>query len=297
MELKVSGNSGVNVSIVDSQNNIYIRKYTQDKSKHERLIKQAEKQKNFTTNVPNIKIPKIYSIEKCDPKIYLKNKNESILNVNMEYVYSYNFMEFFENVDKHDLDSFINCVIGFIEDEIDRSNYEIVDKKVIISKIDEVYGKLVSNGVMCENNNDLVYRIVNKIKNIVSDLPDQIVIPVGICHGDFTYSNILFKGNDYYLIDFLDCYIESPIMDIVKIRQDSFFGWSNIMYKESYDLNRITIINDYVDKRIDEHFSKYAWYKFYYNTFQIINMLRILPYCKKDDSKYIFVIDCLKKIL
>ena len=55
----------------------------------------------------------------------------------------------------------------------------------------------------------------------VFDALSDMLIPVGTCHGDLTFSNILFNGNNYYLIDFLDSFIESPLLDIVKLRQDT----------------------------------------------------------------------------
>lgn len=67
-------------------------------------------------------------------------------------------------------------------------------------------------------------------------------MPVGVCHGDLTFSNILFNGNNYYLIDFLDSFIEAPLLDIVKIRQDSAHLWSQLMYTKSYDQIRLQIV-------------------------------------------------------
>ncbi len=65
------------------------------------------------------------------------------------------------------------------------------------------------------------------------------MMPVGICHGDLTFSNMLFNGNNYYLIDFLDSFVESPLLDIVKLRQDSAYLWSQLMYIHDYDKIRL----------------------------------------------------------
>ena len=42
-----------------------------------------------------------------------------------------------------------------------------------------------------------------------------------VCHGDLTLSNLIFKNNEIYCIDFLDSFIDSPIIDLVKLKQDS----------------------------------------------------------------------------
>lgn len=108
------------------------------------------------------------------------------------------------------------------------------------------------------------------------------MLPVGICHGDLTFSNVLFNGNNYYLIDFLDSFIESPLLDIVKIRQDSAHLWSQLMYTKPYDKLRLQIICEKIDKEIDCYFGQYKWYCEYYNIFQLMNMLRILQYAKEN---------------
>ena len=60
-------------------------------------------------------------------------------------------------------------------------------------------------------------QIMAECAKVFEQLPIEIEIPMGKCHGDLTFSNILFNGNNYYLIDFLDSFIESPLLDLVKI--------------------------------------------------------------------------------
>ena len=104
-------------------------------------------------------------------------------------------------------------------------------------------------------------------------------LPVGRCHGDLTFSNILFSGTNYYFIDFLDSFIEAPLMDIVKLRQDTSHGWSQLMYTKRFDSVRQRIVNDKIDEALDAHFrKKYAWYARYYAPMQLMNFLRILQY-------------------
>lgn len=290
MELKVSGNSGVTVSIIDNgMNDIFVRKSTDIREKVCRLELQAEKQLHAKTNVNNIKIPKIYSIS--------NNKGE-YFKIDMEYVYSYNFVEFFENAYKDDINNFVSCIIDFIEEEISESEIVNVNKNDIILKIDSIVDKLELNSSVTKEYNKNIYRNILKIRDFVNMLPNEIQLPVGKCHGDLTYSNILFKGDNYYLIDWLDSYIESPIMDIVKIRQDSYFAWSNLMLEDkNFDNIRMSIINDYIDKKIDNHFKKYDWYNKYYQIFQMVNFLRILPYCRKESFNFMFISCCLKKLV
>ena len=117
-------------------------------------------------------------------------------------------------------------------------------------------------------------------------------IPVGVCHGDLTFSNVLFCGQQYCLIDFLDSFIETPLQDIVKLRQDSQYLWSCLMYQQPYDALRLKLISEYVDERLDKHFSQYDWYKEHYEMLQLMNMLRILPYAKEEK-----VVAYLKRVI
>ena len=94
-----------------------------------------------------------------------------------------------------------------------------------------------------------------------------------------------FNGNNYYLIDFLDSFIETPLQDIVKIRQDTAYRWSQLMYTKRYDAVRLGIICDKIDHEIDLYFSnKYQWYTDHYRTVQLMNILRILPYAHEEKS-------------
>lgn len=117
-------------------------------------------------------------------------------------------------------------------------------------------------------------------------------IPVGVCHGDLTFSNVLFCGQQYCLIDFLDSFIETPLQDIVKLRQDSQYLWSCLMYQQPYDALRLKLISEYVDGWLDTHFSQYDWYKAHYDVLQLMNMLRILPYAKEEK-----VVEYLKRVI
>ena len=124
--------------------------------------------------------------------------------------------------------------------------------------------------------------LLDECRKVFDELPAKIEIPFGKCHGDLTFSNILFNGNNYYLIDFLDSFIESPLLDIVKIRQDSQFEWSRLMYEGEVDLVRLSIISRKIDKEIAAYYSQYEWYRKYYHVFQLMNFLRILQYAKKE---------------
>lgn len=100
-------------------------------------------------------------------------------------------------------------------------------------------------------------------------------IPSGWCHGDLTFENIIISNGNLYLIDFLDSFVESPIVDQAKLLQDVFCYWS--------------FHDGYIPKR------KLIFVADRYNTKQhycmlLIHLMRILPYA---DTKKKEIVTCM----
>lgn len=270
-KIEIKGHSGCSVDIVNKNGELFIEKATQDKSYSARLALQAEKQrKAFAKEYQYIRIPQIFDVEKTDES----------LSILMEYVYSKNFVEQFEISGFDQIHYFIKALCYFIDDEIESSEMQDVSVSVFSEKFDSVKKKVFDNDLL--NKNDRCVSIMNDSEKLFNAIK-QIKIPVGICHGDLTFSNILFNGNNYYLIDFLDSFIESPLMDIVKIRQDSKYMWSYLMYDKPFDKIRLRLICEKIDVGIDTHFKKYSWYSEYYKAFQVMNFLRVLQYAHEEN--------------
>ena len=69
--------------------------------------------------------------------------------------------------------------------------------------------------------------LINKCINIVSKFPSELSFPIGLCHGDLTLSNLILDPfKNITLIDFLYTFLESPLQDVAKIKQDYVYGWS-----------------------------------------------------------------------
>lgn len=167
---------------------------------------------------------------------------------------------------------------------------ETVPSHILTDKMADVARKVEKNVHLKD---DAEAQELVRRSSAVMDQVGNMVLPVGMCHGDLTFSNILFNGNNYYLIDFLDSFIESPLLDIVKIRQDTSYLWSTLMYNKPFDKVRLSIISEKIDVAIDEYFSgRYQWYRDYYMPLQLMNFLRILQYGHDDK-----VISYLKKVI
>ncbi len=271
MEIQVKGHSGCQIDIVNDGNSLYIYKSTHDPKYLNRLYLQAKKQQEASRReYQHIRIPEIFEIDKTDEHLIIK----------MEYVYSKNYIDYFEDAGFDNISYFVKALKIFVDAEIADSPIQKVDTSIVNNKFADVCSKCQSNNALTLSGG--VNSLLEQCRKVFESLPSFIEIPVGKCHGDLTFSNILFNGNNYYLIDFLDSFIESPLLDIVKIRQDSQFEWSRLMYEGEVDLVRLSIISQKIDRGIDAYYSQYEWYQKYYHVFQLMNFLRILQYAKEE---------------
>lgn len=281
MKIEVKGHSGCHIEIVNDGNQLYVEKSTDHSEYVPRLKEQALKQERaFSKTLQHIKIPEIYEIK----------ESKSNLRIKMEYVYSKNYINYFEDSGFDDIRYFLKSLKGYIDDEIQNSPVTSIDSNIILNKFNDVSIKCKNNPLL-KNDREIV-EMLDKASKVCLNLPSKINIPMGTCHGDLTFSNILFNGNNYFLIDFLDSFIETPLMDIIKIRQDSCYCWSQLMYTEELDKIRLKIISEKIDKDIDDYYKRYDWYNKYYHCLQIMNFFRVLQYANEEK-----VVSYLKKII
>jgi thiamine kinase-like enzyme len=211
----------------------------------------------------------------------------------MDYIYANNFIDYFEKASPHDINNFIDNFIKYIHNEIDKCEIKKVSKNVFIDKFNSVVKNCEKNELLKDNMR--VKSILKDCEYVFFNLPEELEMPVGVCHGDLTFSNILFSSNKFYFIDYLDSFIETPIQDIVKLRQDTKYFWSTMMYKKKYDVVRLNIIFNYIDEKISKHFSEFEYYYRNYDRLQLMNILRILPYVKEETIRD-FVLNILTSL-
>ena len=270
MELIVKGHSGFSIDIVREGTNLYVYKRCGDAGKSERLMRQAAKQEQATGfHYTGFQIPHIIATE----------HNENYSSIKMDYIYSRNFMEYFESAGFEQIDFFIHALIRFIEEELAHSPIQAISPDIVNSKFLSVKKTIASNTHIRKD--ETLTSIMEKAERLLTGISEW-RLPVGICHGDLTFSNILFTANTYYLIDFLDSFIESPLLDIVKLRQDSAHIWSAKLYTKPYDPIRLGIISRKIDTELDTYFRQYSWYNAYYLPLQVLNLLRVLQYATED---------------
>lgn len=269
--MKIKGHSNFKIKLENLEGDIVITKSSFDKD-FDRLSKQIIKQEYFLKKYSikfKIKTPKI--IKNIGNKYY------------MEYIYfSENFIDFIQKGNIVKTNWFLKKIISIVEKYLEECTYKYLKKGILKEKIDLVRKNLLKNNYInfkdsfIQNSLKYLYDNIERIENIK--------IPLGLCHGDLTFSNILIDCNDMnlYLIDFLDSFIDSPILDIVKIKQDTKFYWICNMYSGNFDKNNTIITLNYIDKKINDYFSKYEFFNKTYEFFEKLNILRVLQYSKEN---------------
>lgn len=251
--MHVKGNSGFGLELVDE---LTIRK-SANGEQAKRLKRQIEKQIRFGETNSSDRVR--------TPKILRTSDNAGAFHADMEFVVAEDFVQFLSEADRYRLDSFCTAVVNFITDNLESSSEAEVSGDIRLKLED-----LGKRGVPA-----------HYIQAAQTRCSGTVSVPLGTCHGDLTLSNILFRGRTLYLLDFLDCYVESPLQDVVKLRQDTHFFWSLQLYQAEFNWPRIQISLRYLDERIDAAFRRYDWYQRHYELFQLINLMRVLPYCSE----------------
>lgn len=253
---KLTGHSGCEIFIIDFEGKQHVLKISSSIDYNDRLKSQMLKQKSFSDQV-------IFS-----PKIITEGFDKNNLQYFiMEFVNGISFNDYIRIKPFDQSKKIFYKLLDFIA----RNNTnKIVDKKEIIDK-----------------------KVEEVLKNIQMDInfrkPKELEckIPSGFCHGDLTFENILISKKGIYLIDFLDSYLESPLIDFSKLYQDLILNWSN-RYKESDSLTLIRL--NHLRKILDDFliFQNQNISAIEYQ--RKLTLLRILPYSTKI-STYLNIIN------
>lgn len=220
-----------------------------------RLYSQYLKQSKFESN-SRFSTPATYSFD----------MSNNLHSFSMDYIHGKTFEGFCIDSNIHEVKMFSESLKLFIKENFKNSVLTEINFEVLKNKLSSLKNKLET---YCHSYID--YLLNNPINKI----------PIGKNHGDLTMSNIIFSDK-YYLIDFLDNSFETPINDLVKIKQDSEHNfYFNLI---SYYNTKVKICLDYINKEIDSEFydiinsKEFVW-------FSIFNLIRILPYLSNDNEK------------
>ena len=278
---KLKGHSGCKLELHEvSLGNRFVRKVSKSEEYNERLRKQCYKQESFK------KAKKINA-----PKILRKGETDGLFFFDMEYVGGQDFIEFTSACQTSSIDEIAETLIRFIKRNLRKSNYIDFPLKKYRKKVLDTLSSV-----------SIQEKITDKelfsLKKFLLERDFSVLFPEGYCHGDLTFSNIIASSKNERLtfIDFLDQPFNSPIHDIVKIRQDSFFNWSLNLYSGNIDSTKVKIAWRHIDDLVIESFFSDKFTLHYYDILQVLNFLRILNYTTEERMTK-FVLECMWKII
>jgi hypothetical protein len=258
------GLSGCRLSI--SADGKIVSKYSSDLGYNYRLLEQAKKQEYFKTlQIENIKCPTVLSI----------NSKSDLCFFEMEYIAGSSHLDFLEYSSPLYISAFIDSIFYYFN---------------FVSE-----GKLESY-----SNKEFIFLCRKKLESIKDRVPypgfveytDKRIsecsysnVESTFCHGDLTLSNILFSPSSFCFLDFLDSYIESWIIDLVKLKQDLFYQWNLKRNSDSPSLRSVQV-SMFIWKSLEDRYGEVISTESF-KILETLNFLRIYPYLQTRREKNI----------
>ena len=136
MEIEVKGHSGCQIDVVREGRELYVYKSTGDLKYLDLIVRQAEKQSQAAIpEYQHIRVPKIQAIDRTEDSVRVK----------MDYVYSRNFVEYFEQAGFEQVNYLIGALIMYLEREIQNSPLARVTSDVVNDKFADVKARTQVN--------------------------------------------------------------------------------------------------------------------------------------------------------
>jgi len=248
-------NTGLSGCSLELINDRVLRKYSPTTDYNSRLLSQADKQVVFGNRIyKNIDAPKVYDTQQN--------------YFDMEYIAGKSFEEFFSVASANDIEFVVSTLFDYFDTLISTArNFDATNK--ILTKIDSLKEKSSHK------------KYIEFLRKYVED--NKIIVPHTFCHGDLTFANIIFHKNRLFFIDFLDCYVDTFLSDLVKLKQDLHHLWA-VRNQDVYS-NRIHQIYQYIWDKLEVRYESFMNESFH--ILDAMNALRIEPYLTSDDQRVI----------
>ena len=248
-------NTGLSGCSLELINDKVLRKHSPSVEYNSRLLMQAEKQKVFSNRIyKNVDAPKVYDIQ-----------NDYF---DMEYIAGNTFSEFFSIASVNDVEFVVQTLFDYFDSLISTSRMVDATNK-ILKKLDSLKEKTFHKEYI---------EFLRKYVEL-----NKIIVPHTFCHGDLTFSNIIFHKNRLFFIDFLDCYVDTFLSDLVKIKQDLDYFWA--LKTWNVHTHRLEQIYRFAWNELENRYSSFMYEPF--DILDVMNILRIEPYLTSEDQRVI----------
>ncbi len=266
---KLVGHSGCKIELVQKNNRLIVKKTSKSIDYNQRLFQQCLKQMRYANEVFR------------SPKVLNWGYEDELFVFEMEYINGISFYEYFRSLD---LNLIAPIAKQFLESLIPKEIIFCGCYYEMLSKIESLNNQI--GGV-----NEGIEKSIDVLRNFSWDMWS-----VSKCHGDLTFENIIYDRDKFYLIDFLDSFAGSWIMDIAKIFQDLEVYWSyrNGLLDHNVKL-RCHLLKNMIINRILMMENGPGLVVTIYHLL-LLNLLRIIPYIRTDETER-FVNRSIEKVL
>jgi hypothetical protein len=266
--LKIEGHSGCKLEILGYKDDFSVKKHSGNISYNKRLKEQMHKQQVFYKRPNKLSVFLTAEIIKEG-----YNDISELYWFSMRYVGGDNATEYFSKIDVHTLKKISDNYIEYFKEIISEAKVSKAPITPFKDKIAELKYKFERNNNLSKNFRESL------ISYLINCIPIE-KLYIGNCHGDFSLTNQLYTKDNVFLLDFLDSFLDSPIIDIVKLRQDSNLGRIFQLdtklekYKSARADLSIAFLDNIIKEFIDSDEILSAWYPY----LQVLNLARIIPY-------------------
>ena len=265
------GHSGCRLCLYKDKDTFFLRKDAGQISYNNRLRRQCAKQKWFKLDY--VKTPKILR--------YGYDYN-NLFYFDMEFINGIIMSEYMNQIKIKEIVDLISLLFKSLP----------IEQGVINNKSQTIFKeKILSLYKTCDTNNSLILKSLNKLNDF-----NFSNVPLSACCGDLTLENIILSSSGIYVIDLLDSFYNSWMIDVAKILQDIDLGWSYRHQERNYNLNLrlATAKQALLDNLYAMENGKQNVIIIYH--ILLLNVLRIYPYAK-DQTTIIFLNNALENVL
>ncbi len=260
------GHSGCRIFLLMRNGKRIVRKVSSNEHYNERLEAQMQKQMCWYQKDNSI-VPKV---------VYSSYQDDNLFFFDSEYVEGISLAETVKYCSASEAKRFGLMLLDNIRHPV--AHDCDFTKKIFSMKLDSLHNSLFQNvSASC----DAALSFLREY-----DFDD---VQIGPCHGDFTLENmIVSEQGEVHYIDFLDSFFNSPDIDLAKILQDTFCGWS---YRQDVVLSDTLLENlaCMTDVLLSGYCGNNLKKKKTIFALLLLNLVRIYPYAK--DEKTITYLD------
>jgi len=191
-------------------------------------------------------------------------KTNSILS--MEYIAGYDIISFLQRYD-------VKLLLSFVVETIERFRQDIVNKNYLDTYVNHLFS-LKNNAFLPFSIDDLINRLPTHLEK-------------SLCHGDFTFDNLIFNDNKFYMIDSSTGVYDSWIFDLAKLRQDIDGKW----FLRNGDINQFNIELEFLKTELKKRYPIA-----FDDNIYILMLLRIYKYTNPSQPEHKFILKEIRKL-